>query len=137
MIVIPFMRDVAITGISAYGGLAGKAPRTMQAYANRRDVDATNAARKTPTQEWELARDDECVVEYATDQVLWRTVTSVTLYFPKNFRDDGETEVWFIGLRGEAAERPRQGAVIAVYESRGQRKDHEVPEDERAMRFGV
>lgn len=134
---IPFTTDVKLRGIMALGGANGRAPREMRAFANRRDVDAINASRKTPTQKWDLTVDEDGVLEYNTEAASWQSTSSVTLYFPSNFNDDGETEIWFIGLRGEGTGHNRDMIVTAVYEARPQPQDHEVPSDEKAARLGM
>ena len=134
---IPFTTDVKLRGIMVLGGANGRAPSEMRAFINRSDIDALNASRKTPTQTWELALDDDGVLEYNTDAALWQSTASVTLYFPRNFNEDGETEIWYIGLRGEGTGHDRDMVVTAVYEARAQPKDHEVPADEKAPRLGL
>ena len=129
---IPFTTDVKLRGIMVLGGAAGRAPNEMRAFANRRDIDAVNASRKTPTQKWDLTVDEDGVLEYTTEAASWQSTSSVTLYFPSNFNGDGETEIWYIGLRGEGTGHDRDMIVTAVYEARPQPQDHEVPGDENA-----
>ena len=136
---IPFTTDVRLRGIMALGGAGGRAPREMRAFANRRDVDASNAMGKTPTQKWDMTPDEEGVLEYNTEAASWWSTSSVTLYFPANFNGEGETEIRYIGLRGEGTGHDRDMIVTAVYEARPQPKDHEVPADESAAasRLGI
>lgn len=136
---IPFTADVKLRGIMVIGGGGGRAPREMRAFANRQDVDAVNAERKTPTQRWDLTRDDLGVLEYNTEAMSWQSTSSVTLYFPGNFNGEGETEIKYVGLRGESTGYDRDMIVTAVYEARPQPKDHEVPGDETqaATRLGM
>jgi len=129
---IPFTTDVKLRGIMVLGGASGRAPNELRAFANRRDVDAVNASRKTPTQKWDLTVDEDGVLEYTTEAASWQSTSSVTLYFPSNFNGDGETEIWYIGLRGEGTGHNRDMIVTAVYEARPQPQDHEVPGDENA-----
>ena len=129
---IPFTTDVKLRGIMVLGGASGRAPNEMRAFANRRDIDAVNASRKTPTQKWDLTVDEDGVLEYTTEAASWQSTSSVTLYFPSNFNGDGETEIWYIGLRGEGTGHDRDMIVTAVYEARPQPQDHEVPGDENA-----
>jgi hypothetical protein len=135
---IPFTTDVKLRGVMVLGGADGRAPREMRAFANRRDIDAMNASRKTPTQKWDLTVDEDGVLEYTTEAASWQATASVTLYFPANFNDDGETEIWYIGLRGEGTGHDRDMVVTAVYESSAQPQDHEVPEENKAAaRLGM
>jgi hypothetical protein len=135
---IPFTTDVKLRGVMVLGGADGRAPREMRAFANRRDIDAMNANRKTPTQKWDLTVDEDGVLEYTTEAASWQATASVTLYFPANFNDDGETEIWYIGLRGEGTGHDRDMVVTAVYESSAQPQDHEVPEENKAAaRLGM
>ena len=50
----------------------------------------------------------------------------------------GATGVWLGGVRGEGAGHDRDMVVTAVYESRAQPQDHEVPEENKAAaRLGM
>ena len=114
------------------GGGSGSAPSKLKCWVNKApgEIDFSNADRKTPTQQWDLAEDFAGELEYQTDFTQFQAVSSLTLYFPTNVRGDGAMEVWFIGLRGEGTLNRRDMIVTAVYEARAMPQDHKTPDDE-------
>ena len=132
MVHVPFISDVKVRGVMVIGGGSGSAPARLKCWVNKApgEIDFANANRKTPTQQWDLAEDHDGTLEYQTDFTQFQAVSSLTLHFPTNLNDDGDTEIWFIGLRGEGTINRRDMIVTAVYESRAMPQDHKTPDDE-------
>jgi hypothetical protein len=132
MVHVPFISDVKVRGVMVIGGGSGSAPSRLKCWVNKApgEIDFANANRKTPTQQWDLAEDHDGTLEYQTDFTQFQAVSSLTLHFPTNLNDDGDTEIWFIGLRGEGTINRRDMIVTAVYESRAMPQDHKTPDDE-------
>ena len=129
---VPFTSDVKVRGVMVIGGGSGSAPSKLKCWVNKApgEIDFSNADRKTPTQQWDLAEDFAGELEYRTDFTQFQAVSSLTLYFPTNFNGDGATEVWFVGLRGEGTLNRRDMIVTAVYEARAMPQDHKTPDEE-------
>lgn len=104
----------------------------MKVWVNKKpgDIDCSNADRKTPTQQFDLNEDLVGQLVYQTDFTQFQAVSSLTIYFPTNFRGEGNTEVWFIGLRGTCTGNRRDMIVTAVYEARAMPQDHKTPDEE-------
>lgn len=62
-------------------------------------------------------------------------VHSIDLLFPSNFGAP-QTEVRFIGFKGDFSERRRQ-AVEAVYEAKAMPSDHTVPGDQQGAGWNL
>merc|ERR1739845_135031 len=60
----------------------------------------------------------------------FQNISSITLFFDENYGLDElyQTEITFIGFKGRATNMKRR-AVETVYESRGMKKDHQVPDE--------
>ena len=129
---VPFISDVHVRGIMIVGGGDGAAPATLKCWVNKKpgDIDCLNANRKSPTQQWDLVEDFTGRVEYQTDFTQFQAVSSLTIYFPTNFRGEDNSEVWFIGLRGTGTINRRDMIVTAVYEARAMPQDHKTPNED-------
>lgn len=121
------------------GGGNGTSPARVKAWVNKAagEINFDNASRRTPTQAWDLAEDLQGVLEYQTDYTQFQAVSSLTLFFPTNHNDDGATEIWFIGLRGEGTVNRRDMIVTAVYEAKPMPQDHRTPAEDGAPALGV
>lgn len=123
---VPFDGAVKLKAISIIGGSRGTAPAKLKVFVNRDDIDFAAAEHMPPTQEWDLQEEDpQGLLEYPTQVAKFNGVHSLDLLFTGNFGASC-TEIHFIGLKGEFAERKRQ-AVEAVYEARAMAADHKVP----------
>jgi len=127
LIYIPFSHVVKIRGLCLIGVPDGQAPSLVRIYTNRDDLTFDSARRLDPTQELPLANSAE-EVSYPLRAGKFTAVSSVTLFFPKNFlMNDEPTGVLHIGFLGEGSDRKvTNGVVIAVYESSPQVRDHRV-----------
>ncbi|ERN15403.1 hypothetical protein AMTRI_Chr05g59520 [Amborella trichopoda] len=128
LIFIPFTCDVKIKSISVVGGADGKSPSKMRAFINRDNIDFSDAQDMTPLQEWELAENLQGMLEYQTRYSRFQSVGSLTLHFPDNFGGDS-TQIYYIGLRGEATQLKRDVVATIVYEVMPNPSDHKTPTD--------
>ena len=70
------------------------------------------------------------VLEYPTRYTKFQGVSSLTIHFPRNFRDSGTLSLHFIGLKGESTQNRREPIGTFVYEALPSAKDHKtVAED--------
>mmetsp|Transcript_44956 Transcript_44956/g.66151 ORF Transcript_44956/g.66151 Transcript_44956/m.66151 type:complete len:226 (-) Transcript_44956:227-904(-) len=158
IVYVPFTEAVTITSISIAGpepstssdgtGLTA-CPRKVKLFVDKEDIDFDDAEETPPAMEFDLVHpnhqhDDEEIgtVDYPLRPAgRFQNVGSITLYFPENFGLlqgddlDYQTEITYLGFKGKGTSVKRR-AVEAVYETRGMKKDHKVP-DEMNSRFGV
>lgn len=124
LLFIPLDGAVKLQGIQVIGGSPSTAPSKVKLYTNRDDLDFSAVQSVPPVQELELQADQQGLLEYPVQAAKFNGVHSLYMYFPESF-GGGQTEIHFIGLKGEFTERRRQ-AVQAVYESRAMPEDHKV-----------
>ncbi|KAI0507986.1 hypothetical protein KFK09_014116 [Dendrobium nobile] len=115
LVFIPFTSDVKIKSISVVGGAEGTSPSKMRAFINRDGIDFSDAQNMQPVQEWELAENLQGILEYQTRYPRFQSVGSLTLHFPENFGANA-TQIYYIGLRGEATQLKRDAVTNVVYE---------------------
>ncbi|KAL0917817.1 hypothetical protein M5K25_012911 [Dendrobium thyrsiflorum] len=115
LVSIPFTSDVKIKSISVVGGAEGTSPSKMRAFINRDGIDFSDAQNMQPVQEWELAENLQGILEYQTRYPRFQSVGSLTLHFPENFGAN-TTQIYYIGLRGEATQLKRDAVTNVVYE---------------------
>ncbi|XP_020528853.1 PITH domain-containing protein 1 isoform X4 [Amborella trichopoda] len=97
-------------------------------FINRDNIDFSDAQDMTPLQEWELAENLQGMLEYQTRYSRFQSVGSLTLHFPDNFGGDS-TQIYYIGLRGEATQLKRDVVATIVYEVMPNPSDHKTPTD--------
>ena len=132
---VPFTSDVKLRGFVVRGGPGGRAPSAVKIWADRAegDIDLDNAARKTPTQRFDLAEDLTGDLEYRVDATKFGGgVSAVTMFFPANHANAGATEILFVGFRGEGTGNRRDMIVTAVYEARPMPQDHRTAAEDGA-----
>ncbi|PKU71069.1 PITH domain-containing protein [Dendrobium catenatum] len=115
LVFIPFTSDVKIKSISVVGGAEGTSPSKMRAFINRDGIDFSDAQNMQPVQEWELTENLQGILEYQTRYPRFQSVGSLTLHFPENFGANA-TQIYYIGLRGEATQLKRDAVTNVVYE---------------------
>ncbi|XP_031487522.1 uncharacterized protein LOC116255726 [Nymphaea colorata] len=125
LVFIPFTSDVKIKSISVVGGADGTSPSKMRAFINRDGIDFSDAQNMQPVQEWELGENVQGVLEYQTRYSRFQSVGNLTLHFPENFGGD-TTQIYYIGLRGEATQLKRDAVAKVVYELMPNPSDHKV-----------
>ncbi|CAA6672819.1 unnamed protein product [Spirodela intermedia] len=123
LVFIPFTSDVKIKSISVVGGTDGTSPSKMRAFINRDGIDFSDAQTMQPVQEWDLAENLHGLLEYQTRYSRFQSVGSLTLHFPDNFGGD-TTQIYYIGLRGEATQLKRDVVATIVYEVMPNPSDH-------------
>ena len=117
-------------------GTNGTHPAEIKLFANDtlNKIDLENVHRKKPTQKFDIQEDFLGVLEYETDRTKFSACSSVTIFVSKNFAnlrgEEIQTEISYVGLRGEASGNRRDMIVTAVYETRPFPEDHKVGEDE-------
>ena len=130
----------------------------MKIFVNRTDLDFEMARELEATMNLELVPPEHCISDQATlDYPLrpagrFQGCSSITLYFPDNYssipvnsnrsiaaEDDAQsilsTEINYIGFKGRGTHIKRM-VVETVYESRGLKQDHQVPEGDLGARHG-
>ena len=162
---VPFTEAVAIRTISiegappasssgsgSGGGSGGgsaetSAPRTVKLFVNRDDLDFETARELEPAMVLDLLPPEHGVGLGTIDYPLrpagrFQGAASVTLYFPDNYArgadpdgDAVQTEITYVGFKGKGT-RVKRRAVDAVYESRGMKEDHKVPDGEMGAHHG-
>lgn len=98
----------------------------------------------TADQEFELQKDTEGMLEYATklvpDNIIsslfnsiicyrivtFNNVNHLSIHFPSNFGEE-HTTIYYIGLKGEFSEAHRHGVTICNYELKPNMSDHKNP----------
>lgn len=146
LLYIPFTEAVTITHLSVRSvpgndddDFPTAPPRTIKVFSNRDDIDFDMARELDPYCQVD-AVPPEHFVEGTIDYPLrpagkFQNVSSITLFFEDNFAtaglldgsgEDVSTIVTYVGLKGKGSRQKRM-AVDAVYETRGMKKDHQVP----------
>lgn len=128
IVFIPFTSDVKIKSISIVGGTGGTSPSKMRAFINRDGIDFSDAQNMQPIQEWDLVENLQGVLEYQTRYSKFQSVGNLTLHFPENFGGD-TTQIFYIGLRGEATQLKRDVVATVVYEVMPNPSDHKTRAD--------
>jgi len=128
LVYIPFTSDVKIKSISIIGGAGGTSPSKMRAFINRDSIDFSDAQNMQSVQEWELAENLQGVLEYQTRYSRFQSVANLTLHFPENFGGE-TTQIYYIGLKGEATQLKRDAVAKIVYEVIPNPSDHKTPND--------
>ncbi|XAR69266.1 hypothetical protein NMG60_11000794 [Bertholletia excelsa] len=123
LVFIPFTSDVKIKSISVVGGADGTSPSKMRAFINREGIDFSDAQDMQPVQEWDLVENLQGVLEYQTKFSRFQSVGNLTLHFPENFGGN-TTQIYYIGLKGEATQLKRDVVATIVYELMPNPSDH-------------
>eukprot|EP00531_Pseudo-nitzschia_arenysensis_P011184 CAMPEP_0116135056 /NCGR_PEP_ID=MMETSP0329-20121206/10987_1 /TAXON_ID=697910 /ORGANISM="Pseudo-nitzschia arenysensis, Strain B593" /LENGTH=228 /DNA_ID=CAMNT_0003629831 /DNA_START=31 /DNA_END=717 /DNA_ORIENTATION=+ len=145
LLYIPFTEAVTITHLSVRSvsnddddEFPTAPPRTIKVFSDRDNIDFDMARDLAPQCKVDLLP-PEHFVEGTIDYPLrpagkFQNVSSITIFFQDNFAsglldDSGEdvaTIVTYVGIKGKGSRQKRM-AVDAVYETRGMKKDHQVP----------
>lgn len=128
LVFIPFTSDVKIKSISIVGGSGGKSPSKMRAFINREGIDFSDAQNMQPVQEWDLTENLQGILEYQTRYSRFQSVGNLTLHFPDNFGGE-TTQIYYIGLKGEATKLKRDVVATIVYEVMPNPSDHKTGAD--------
>ncbi|CAL9115172.1 unnamed protein product [Musa textilis] len=128
LVFIPFTSDVKIKSISIVGGSGGTSPSKMRAFINRDGIDFSDAQNMQPVQEWDLNENLQGLLEYQTRYSRFQSVGNLTLHFPDNFGGD-TTQIYYIGLKGEATQLKRDVVATIVYEITPNPSDHKTRAD--------
>jgi len=145
LLYIPFTEAVTITHISVRsvpgsedGDFPVAPPKNIKIFAERDDIDFDMARELAPNCKIDLLPPHH-FVEGTLDYPLrpagkFQNVSSITIFFEDNYAsdvlddsgDDVSTILTYVGLKGRGSKQKRM-AVNAVYETRGMKKDHQVP----------
>lgn len=103
-----------------------RAPRKLQLFRNRDDLDFGSAGDLKPTQVIELPRTND-LAEIALNRAHWNTTTSIDLFFEDNHSDGEEdvTHVYYLGFQGDFMRLIRE-PVNVLYEAAANPNDHKV-----------
>ncbi|KAH9095818.1 hypothetical protein Ae201684P_010029 [Aphanomyces euteiches] len=122
---IPFTEAVSVKSICISGGEDGLHPKSVKLFANREDIDFSNATELPPLQKFELVEDFDAQIDYPLHLRKFQGISSLIMYFETSMGGD-QTRIYYIGLKGES-KKWRHGVVECVYESRPQLSDHKIP----------
>lgn len=90
---VPFTEGVRVTHVSITGHVGGQAPKEVKIWADREDIDFTNAEDLTPSQTIELVDPDVHIgfdgnLDYPLRGSKFNNITHLTLFFTDNFGAD-------------------------------------------------
>ncbi|KAI0205750.1 PITH domain-containing protein [Astrocystis sublimbata] len=139
IITIPFAGTVKLHSILLRTSPSASAPRTMQVYINRDDLDFPGAEASKPTQTFELSQTTD-MQEIPVKRTLFRSTHHISLFFVDNFgtrRHDSDndsdeedsdeeeevTRISYIGFKGEWQALGRAPQQI-IYEAAANPNDH-------------
>eukprot|EP00536_Pseudo-nitzschia_multiseries_P004402 jgi/Psemu1/188011/e_gw1.73.95.1 len=145
LLYVPFTEAVTVTHLSIRctprtfdGDYPSAAPRTVKVFSDRDNIDFEMARDLTPQCTVDVAPPDH-FVEGTVDYPLrpagrFQNISSLTVFVADNFAaglldgdgDEVATIVTYIGIKGRGSRQKRM-VVDAVYETRGMKKDHQVP----------
>ncbi|KAF4661576.1 hypothetical protein FOL47_006626 [Perkinsus chesapeaki] len=139
---VVFECPVKITSLLIIGGDDGHSPNKVRLLANHPNPDfATITECGWETQSLDLVEDFCGSIEYPVKVAKFANVSSLSMHFPSNNRPDDDEDIstilHWIGIKGVASGTKRS-AVVSVYESQANVKDHEVKDDALGgMNLGV
>jgi hypothetical protein len=124
---VPFTSCVKLKSFTVAALSSDTSPRHVRLFLNRDDIDFGNCRDEKPTEEFDLVSDTSVQpdAEYFVKAARWQRVESITLAFSRG--PDPQVALTFLGFRGEFDQRIAREAVLAVYESAPQLKDHKLP----------
>ncbi|GMI29902.1 hypothetical protein TrCOL_g1831 [Triparma columacea] len=125
---VPFSEGVRLTQLSVTGHMGGTAPSSVKLWANRDDIDFSNAEDLPAAQTIELVDPDEHTgfegnLDYPLRGSKFNNLTHLTMFFSDNFGADN-TRINYVGFKG-ARTNTRHGVVECVYEARAVPGDHQ------------
>jgi len=137
LLVLPLTSVCRIKSVCVSGGADGTAPTSATLWANRDDMDFTEAETCAPTQTLELPLDATADVWHPLRAAKWGAVHSLSLLLRGTHDASADAScVFFVGLKGVATGMTRR-VVEAVYEARPQLSDHTARADAGAGRVGM
>ncbi|KAL0063704.1 hypothetical protein AAF712_009396 [Marasmius tenuissimus] len=119
---IPFTGSVKLRALLLKTGPGDQTPARVSLFANEDNLDFSDVADKSPTQEFHVPQGRE-VGEYSVKTAKFNNISSLTLFFPESQGADN-VRVYYVGLLGSWTERS-QRPVITVYEAQANLADHE------------
>ena len=134
LLYIPFTEAIKAQSIAIHNAGDGASARRGKIFVDRDDLDFDTAREMTPAQSLELVPPGhftEGTIHYPLRPAgRFQNIQSLAVFVESNFEDDDSaTHISFVGLKGKGTSIKRQ-AVETVYESRGMKKDHKVPDGE-------
>lgn len=98
------------------------APKTLKLFRNRTDLDFSTASELTPTQSLQIPQAND-IIELPVNRAHFNGTTSVDLFFEDNYGDEDETQIGYLGFKGEFTALNRE-AVSVLYEAAANPRDH-------------
>jgi len=120
---IPFTGQVKLKGIILIGGERETHPNKMRLFKNRFNMSFEDARAKAD-QELDVHVDQDGVIEYKPIVARFSDVNHLSLHFPSNHGGSDQTEIYYIGLKGDYMEAHRHEVTITAYEARANPADH-------------
>jgi hypothetical protein len=124
LINIPFTGNVKLKGILIRGANDDTHPARVRLFKNRPNMTFDDATAEAE-QELELQRDPTGTCEYALKIVKFAGVNHLTLHFTRNFGEE-TTRIYYIGLKGDFTQTPRDAILIANYELAPNPAEHNI-----------
>ncbi|GAB6029133.1 hypothetical protein CHUAL_004911 [Chamberlinius hualienensis] len=123
---IPFTGNIKLKGIIVIGGEEEEShPSLMRLFKDRPSISLDDAHNLEADQEFEMSRDANGTVEYATKIVKFSSIRNLSIHFRRNSSDD-VIKIYYIGLKGEFTEARRKRAAICTYEASPNPADHKI-----------
>ncbi|THV02761.1 DUF1000-domain-containing protein [Dendrothele bispora CBS 962.96] len=119
---IPFTGSVKLRSLLLKTGPTDLTPAKVALFANEDNLDFSDIADKSPTQEFDVAQGRE-IGEYVVKTTKFSNVSSLSLYFPEGQGAD-TIRIYYIGFLGTWTER-KTNPVITVYEAQANLADHQ------------
>ncbi|KAG7089659.1 hypothetical protein E1B28_011319 [Marasmius oreades] len=119
---IPFTGGVKLRALLLKSGPSDQTPEKVSLFANEDNLDFSDVADRTPTQEFHVPQGRE-VGEYAVKTAKFNNISSLTLFFPGS-QGAENIRVYYVGLLGSWTERANR-PIITVYEAQANLADHE------------
>ncbi|CAL1535565.1 unnamed protein product [Lymnaea stagnalis] len=120
---IPFQGTVKLKGLLIIGGERETHPNKMRLFKNRPNMSFDDSRAKAD-QEIDVHVDQDGFIEYKPIVARFSDVHHLSIHFPSNHGNADNTEVFYIGLKGDYMEAYRHEVTIAAYEARANPADH-------------
>lgn len=120
---IPFSSMVNLKSFCIIGSnIEGQSPTRAMFWSSRNDIDFTNAKEIRPTQEFNLADDNEGLLWYKFKPSVFNNTNPLTILLSN---DRGEhLQVNYIGLKGDFTNLKQEAVTGVLYEARPVPQDH-------------
>ncbi|KAM6476548.1 translation protein [Trichoderma sp. SZMC 28011] len=126
LMTVPFTAQVKLHSILIRTSPSLSAPKTLQLFINRDDIDFAAAEEASPVQTLELSQTSD-IQEIPVKRSLFGSVHRLVLFFVDNFGEGDEdvSRISYLGFKGEWT-RLGKAPTNILYEAAAQPGDHQV-----------